>query len=1458
MNLKSLLLLLALLCSLMVSALQRAHLVHYSVEDGLSQNTISVIMQDRKGFMWFGTWNGLNKFDGYNFTVYQGSQDQENSLVNKRIASLDEDSLGYIWVKTFDNQIYRFIPSTGQFESLQHLSPILPKEEGYRSLKISPSGAVWLISRKQQLFILQTDSTTRKVTAQEVTFGKQPPVIIEDIHPLSDGSTYILTSSGLFRQKLPGSTIEPISLSSIGGEQHPTAFLEVNGVIWIGTQSGKLFSLQKGQRHAKELLLSNSSTINGLLYLPTNELIITTASLGFYHYNLSLNKIVHLTAQNHPSLRSNEIISCFLDSHMEIWIQTPKVGVIHYIPSSQTLRCYTPMVDKTSPLALSPNFFIFEDKERQVWVHPVGGGFSYYDRKSQNLTYFYNKPFSSERKFSNLAHTAYSDRQGNLWISTLSKGLEKVSFFKDQFKLLVPNDEYKGLAVNEVRAVMQDSYGIIWVATKDASIYLYRPDKTLIGKLQPNGQIHPKGLFNDVVYSLYEDQQGDIWMGTKSAGLIRAKRGGNARNFTITHFENNPKEPYSISSNNIYDIIQDKNGWLWIGTFGGGLNVLDPNATEIRFINPNNKLKEYPQNIGYRIRDLSLDQHDNLCISTTNGLLVTAISNHPEESQFIHLNHVVGEQGTLKNNDIHCTLQTQMGLFVGSFGGGLARLTTPNLLIGQPKFESFIVHTNFTTDVVLKMIEDNYNNLWLTSENLIIKLNPTSVDHSERYSGLKEVEVSYFSESSICKTKSGEILCGSSDGLVCFYPDSVQKSYFSPPLVFTKLLLFNKEVGIGDATSPLQDHINHQDRITLQHDQSVFSIEYATLDFHGENEVLYAYKLEGFDTDWNYVQKRRNATFTNLPHGLYTFRVRSTNSEGVWVDNERQIEIEILPSFWETPWAVILYILTALGAIILTLYIVMVVYKLRNKVAVEQQISNLKLRFFTDISHELRTPLTLISGPLEYLMQHEQLSSSVAEQLHVVQTNVDRMLRLVNQILDFRKIQNNKLTLKVEEVILASLIQGVYINFTDLANQRHIDFRLIDNSQEHSIWVDKLMVEKVFFNLISNAFKFTPANSFIHVIINTDSNQLVVQVKDGGSGISKEKINTIFDRFSTYNDSSIDNTSGTGIGLSLTQEYVSLHDGIVDVESTVGVGTTFSVKLKTGLNHFGPQTEYIIHEEQTASKECSQQQEDETVTEQQAGDTKISILLVEDNQELREFLKKVLTPQYRVLEAEDGQQGIQVAHQEQPDMIISDLMMPKLNGLDMVKRLKEDENSSHIPIILLTAKSDIESKLSALEYGADDYITKPFNATYLEARVINLLGQRERIKKAYRSSILEQTPMPSIPNIPEQEDHFIQKMVQVVEDNIDNTEFSVDLLVSSSMLGRTVFFNKLKSLSGLAPVEFIRMIRMQRAKQLIESQQYTISQITYMVGFSDSRYLGKCFKQQFGITPSEYRDRCRQ
>ena len=1152
---------------------------HYSIKDGMSQNTVMAIMQDKEGLMWFGTWDGLNRFDGYTFTVYKAMNDGVEAQVNNRVTSIYEDEQERIWWATYDDHYYRL------------------------------------------------DKTREHTTAMPY-----------DSLPI--GMTEQMSESGN-RTKIDG-----------------------NGVIWQADEQYGIMRYREGQ-----------------------------------------------------------------------W------------------KRFTPPLDSRYAGQLREHFFLIEDNQGRTWVNPTGGGWSYYDYAKDELVY----PIEG---LTNMIHTAYMDREGQMWIATYDGGVDCVNMDPAPYKL--HDLGRSGQSNGEVRAFALNEKGEVETFLKSET-GIYCAQLTRYGMLT----------------------------GTKGKGL----------------YQRNPHRRIATSHPDIYDIEEGEDGTLYVATYGGGVNILRYDESKHSWSEP-----EVAGN-GMKVRDIEIVGNTLWC-GTTTGVLCVELG--------------TGRCTVLPSYDIRTVRYHQGRLWLGSFGGGLMTID-----LSAPKREITRVETYH--DIILAMSGDS-SSIWFSSESDIAELNIESGE-LYYYDALDNQHNTCFTEAEALRTADGTIYFGYSNGYCTFSPSRVRHSGSVPPLHITR-------IETQEGTLPPGDTI-------VLPDGSNITIEYAAIDYIGADKLVYTYRMDGIDADWTCAEGSRRVTYNNLRYGEYIFHVRSTNREGADVANDKQITIIVERPWWLKWWAFMLFIFVLIAVLSIAGYIVSLYNGLRQKVIVEQQVTDIKLRFFTNISHELRTPLTLIVGPVENILQSERISSSVRSQLEIVQSNSRRMLRMVNQLLEFRKIQNQKMKLKIQPTLLSELVNETCANFKKEAIDKHITFTIENRAEDSTVWVDRGRMDTILWNLLSNAFKFTPAGKCIRVIIDSKPGFVTLAVQDEGVGIAPEKRSVLFERFNSNNELSGNNTTGTGIGMNLTKELVDLHHGHIEVESELGKGTTFTVMLHTGREHFGAEVDFVTEEPVAITKVEKKNEDKLEALPQEHEDNRRTILIVDDNEEMLQFMAGIFSREYAIETAGDGEEAEQVIKTKHIDLVITDLMMPKVDGLELTQHIKSDPDTNYIPVILLTAKTAIESRLQALQYGADDYMTKPFEPEYLRARVQNILKLRTQLERNYRERLLRLEAKPTDEAI--SGDTFLAKLLDIMEKQMDNNTLTVDELVEEMNMGRTVFFNKLKSMTGMSPVEFIREIRVKRAAQLLENRKHNITEVTYMVGMNDSRYFSKCFKNTYGMTPSEYR-----
>ena len=714
----------------------------------------------------------------------------------------------------------------------------------------------------------------------------------------------------------------------------------------------------------------------------------------------------------------------------------------------------------------------------------------------------------------------------------------------------------------------------------------------------------------------------------------------------------------------------------------------------------------------------------------------------------------------------------------------------------------------------------------------------------------------------------GEMVVGAKGGFMVFNADTLRKSEFTPEIVFTGVKY------PGDNANRIL--FNDLDTLRLDADHRSVNIQFAALDFRPSRLMRYAYKMDEIDADWTYTTTPV-VNYVNLPAGDFKLLVRSTNSDGVWRNNTRTLTIKVIPTFWETPWAYLVYLLGIAALIALAVFIYNYIYRLRQSVYIEKEMAAVKVNFFTDISHELRTPLTLIDGPIGNVLAQEPLSKQARSHLELARKNTSRMLDLVNQILDFRKVQTGHVRLTLRQHNILEIVTRVKNYFNDMASEKHIDYTLKADLQSGALyWLDADKVEKILYNLLSNAFKYTEEGKAIGIYLTEQNGKLTFSVKDQGRGIEASKLGTIFDRFISIGTPG-DMQPSSGIGLNLVKELVQLHHGEIKVESQVGEGSAFSIELPATSEPYqnDPLADFMVGDTDDNSKVSANRIPSETLGNACDYEKKtarpVTILVVEDNAELRQFIVSILAPDYRIREAENGKDALTIAHSEEINFILTDVMMPVMDGMEMIRQIKSDQQICHIPIVVLSAKSSIDDRIVGLENGIDDYLTKPFSAAYLKARIANLIHQRELLQQSFFAYMLNEKPATetellgagnavgqepsdiSAPQLVEYDKEFVRALMSYFNEHMSEPELSVGDLASAVNMSRTSFYRKLKSVLGLTPVDFIRQVRIRRAVQMINDGEESLSSIAYSVGFSDPKYFSKCFKRDMGMPPAEYK-----
>ena len=963
------------------------------------------------------------------------------------------------------------------------------------------------------------------------------------------------------------------------------------------------------------------------------------------------------------------------------------------------------------------------------------------------------------------------------------------------------------------------------------------------GKLLQNRNIS----FGRNVYTFFEDSEHRLWLGTRNHGIVVATEYDGK--FTLHTFRHDKQDPYALSNDAIYSICRDTRNRIWIGTLGGGINLFSGTLDNPRFIHSENLMKGYPGDMCHKVRSLCCTRKGVVLAGTTEGLLSFSDDfQKPEDIEFFHNDCEDG----LSNNDVMDVLESRDGkIYIAAYSGGICMADVDSLLNTRIRFHYLNMKNGLPSDLPQSMLEDGEGNIWICFENYISKYRADRKGFDTYDSANLHTDLQ-ITEAHPAIDQQGAMYIGTNQGVLRLRLYDLKKSSFVPRIVYAG-------VDIQNSDGTVSNSVLAADSLVLGKKERNVTIAFSALDYTNSEALQYAYRLKGISDQWGYIGENHSIGFANLPSGDFVLEVKSTNGDGVWCDNITPLYIHIQPRFTETAWAWVLYVLIAIILILTVSGIIVYITNLKRKVTLEQQLTDLKLRFFTDISHELRTPLTLISGSIEEIVERGQLQKSGTENMQVARRNVNRMLRLVNQILDFRKIQGRKMKLSIEQGDVVALCRQVGENFTQLAHERSIHFRLIPETPEIRCYTDMDKLEKILFNLLSNAFKYTADGKSITMAVRMESGCLFVSVRDEGKGMDLRKIDNLFGRFETFGKT--DPNRSTGIGLSLVKEFVDLLHGTIQPESIPGQGTVFTVTLPCTYEAYAADSMagFVLKDEvkfeYPVEVQLSRQEEKER-----------SILIIEDNDELRRFLAMILRDCYHVLEAGDGRQGLEIIGRELPDLIVSDVMMPEMDGIELLAAVKVNRDTSHIPVILLSAKASVDDRVRGLEYGADDYIAKPFNSAYLKARIESLIRQRSSLAAYYLGSSLKDSDKTEkkqpdvkleqvLESVPSFNNTFIQEVIRLVDENLQNPDFKIDDLAETMNMSRAVFYRKIKTFTGASPIDLVKEMRLKRALELLDADTYSLSEVAYQSGFSSPQYFSRVFKEQMQCTPNEYKRR---
>lgn len=1287
------------------------HYFHtFDVRDGLSQNTVNQILQDRQGFMWFGTKEGLNRYDGLSFRVYK----KENSGLGRNfITALQEDADGNIWVGT-DGGVFIYHPLLDSFTAFSRVS-----DRGSRIIgnvtQISAEGdEVWISVEEQGLFC----------------YNRRDSLLAHAFHE---------------------TTLPNITRFGIRGD-----------TCWLALYADNVYSVPKDFsaplrpfRDADGREAFKGVIVNWAVEGPHNRLYVAS-NTGVDEISCTTGRVCHLLDGYARTLQ--------FKTDDELWVGTETGLYIYRLSDGKQLLLTSPT--QTDPYALSDNaiYSLCLDAEQGMWIGSYFGGVNY---APYQWTYF-------EKIYPRSGLECFGRR---------------------------------------VREFCAGNDGTLWIGTEDRGLFQFDPRT---GRITPFR--HPAIYRN--VHGLCLDGD-DLWVGTFSGGLNRV----NLRTRSVRHYARGG-QPGQLPANDVFTICRTAAGDILIGTTSG----------LVKYNRQTDDFTRVPQLGSLFIYDVLEDYDGNLWFATyANGLYCYDVHRQRWRN---YLSAADDSTSLAYDKVISIYQDSRRRLWFMTLGGGCC-LYLPE----TDNFRRYDISCGFP-NTIYKMVEDRRGNLWMTSNDGLLCFNPDT-GFKRKYTTANGLLSNQFNFQSGYRDAEGRIYLGSIDGFIIFDPSSFVENDYLPPVVLTDFYLFNKRVSVGSPDSPLTRNVVYSDAIELDAEQNSFSFAVAALSYQAPKMNRLEYRLEGFDNEWYTVGRNSHITYSRLPYGDYRLHIRGSNSDGKWNPVERVLAIRIRPPFYLSVWAYTVYALLIAFTLVAAAVYQRRRLQRRNRLALEElehekerEIYTAKIDFFTNVAHEIRTPLTLIKSPLENVLASKSLPEGVRDDLEVMNLNTNRLLDLVNQLLDFRKTETRGFRLNFVECDVADIVQATCKRFRPLARQRGIELTL-DVPGKLYASVDREGLTKIVSNLLTNAVKY--AATYIRVRLTADGGRLLFTVSNDGSVVPPDMREEIFKPFIQYRHELPNPVAGTGIGLALARSLAELHEGTLCMDAGAA-DNTFCLSLPLEHEHTFA-VESLADGEEPAGPAAG----DEADTG--AAGRRYTLLVVEDNAEMRAFIAKVLGAEYRVLTAPNGVAALKVLEAEAVNLVITDIMMPEMDGLELCEHIKSELDYSHIPVVLLTAKTTLQAKIEGMKFGADAYVEKPFSVEYLKVCVSSLLNNREKLRKAFaHSPFVEANSMA----MTKADEDFLQKVNALVTENMANPDFSLDDMASQLHMSRSSLSRKIKGLLDMTPGDYIRLERLKRATQLLREGNYKINEVCYMTGFNTPSYFTKVFQRQFGVLPKDF------
>lgn len=1301
---------------------------HLTDKDGLSQNTVNAIIQDQTGFMWFGTKDGLNRYDGRHFKIYHHRSTDSLSLCCNLVISLFEDSKGHIWVGT-EMGVSIYHPDRDIFTAIDTKDKKAEKpQQTVYMIKQDRKGCIWMAASTQGLYCYDPHNRTLKHY---------------------DFNTYKNMRS------------------------HDLVCFEWdnNGRIWLGFLDSGLYYSDDGMRTVHPFVdnlnqRSCSQDVITKLHMGThNRLYIATTKCGVKELNLTSGIVRQLTLNEEGSnIYCRDLLYTDKD---ELWIGTEHGLYIHNTRSGNSIHLQS---DVNDPYSLSDNavYSLYKDKENGIWVGSYFGGADYY-----------SYPFANFEKY-------------------------------------YPTGKANSLHGRRVREFCRDDEGKIWIGTEDCGLNRFDPQTKKFTFFEPSR------TFSNIHGLCMSD--GKLWVGTFANGLkvidIKTQQ--------VIHSFHKGSTKFDLNDDNAFVLLRATTGDIYIGTV----------FQLMRYNCRTKQIDNIPQI--WSIYDMKEDLNGNIWVATYNSGIFCY---NATDGSYKNYRHHADRSDSLPFDDVISIFVDSKGrIWLATQGSGFCQFNAATQTVKQ-----YTTANGLPSDVVFQIIEDKKGMLWLTTGHGLVRFNPQN-EQIKVFTTADGLLSNQFNYKSSFIDRDGTIYLGSIDGFIAFNPENFSTSDFFPRAVITDLYIQNKNIQVGDASSPLKKQITYTDKIRLTSKQNSFSLRVAALSFQAPGSNQLKVKLEGFDKDWVTVDGTSLITYTNLHYGSYIFKVEASNTNGIWNGAQTKLQITILPPFYLSLFARIVYVILAVGALIFTvLYFKRRADKQRRRQISlfeeekQREIYKAKYDFFTNITHEIRTPLTLIKGPLENILKRNNVDSDTYESLNIMQRNTERLLSLTNQLLDFRKLEEKTFTLSFENCDVVEVLSETFHRFVPAAQQKKIDFELHVPQTGFSADINKESFIKIVSNLLNNALKYASSYAIVELEEVEEEHCFLLRTRNDGEVVPAKMREEIFKPFVRYEGkNSYQSSIGSGIGLPLARSLAELHNGSLvmsDSESENIFTLTIPLTQK--------ECAVFMNEKQTAPVQKDMEDLDDTILSK----TKPSVLIVDDDIEMLNFVAKQLRQQFHIITADSGNKALQEMDTQDVHVVVSDVMMPGMNGFELCKTIKSELKYSHIPVVLLTAKTDVQSKIEGIETGADAYIEKPFSTDYLLATVSGLIENRDKLRQAFANS-----PFATIESmsISKADKEFIADLSRIVQENLSNADFTMESLGSYLNMSRSSLYRKIGGILDMPPSEYLRIERLKYAARLLKEGKYAVSEICYMAGFSYPSYFARCFQKQFGVLPKDF------